>query len=134
VVSWGVSPKGFDQGEVTVSEWFPATNTPTSTQGEVAHYANSMQINLSPWDVVIEFQHQSVVGKGDDGTPQIASKVVERIVMSPHHAKAMHAGLGEAVAQWEANFGPLRDLRGLVPQVLPIATPSVTPKEGSEQS
>jgi len=74
-----------------------------------------MRLNISPWDILLEFHHQSIVGADPEGTAQVATKLVERIVMSPQHAKALHNALGQAVAQWEAAFGELPDLLGVDP-------------------
>lgn len=41
-------------------------------------------------------------------TPQIRKvRIVSRVGTSPQHAKALHKVLGDKIAEWEKNFGPI---------------------------
>lgn len=74
-------------------------------------YVNGVQVQMSPWDVVFEFQHVIVIGQTEAGEPQVAVQSADRVIMSPHHAKAFLGALTETLKKWEGAFGELPDLR-----------------------
>ncbi len=84
-----------------------------SPEPDVSRYVNGVLVQQSPWDFVLDLRHQYLIAdRGREGEePSVASQTVARIVMSPQHAKALHALLGEALSAWEQSFGELRDLR-----------------------
>lgn len=65
-------------------------------------YANSVQVRLSVWDFLLNF--------GTMHQPSPESLEVEDfqgIYLSPQQAKALHALLGQNLAQYEAAFGTI---------------------------
>jgi hypothetical protein len=82
-----------------------------SPQDPSSTYVNGADINASPWDFQFNFQRLVVLGRNEAGEPQVAAQIVDRIVMSPHHARALHAMLGEALTAWEKAHGAIPDLR-----------------------
>jgi hypothetical protein len=77
-------------------------------------YTNSLQVSLTPYDVLLEFLRQGSSGDptkaipvGPDG--HAAGEVRDRlsVAMSPMHCKAMIASMVLVVQQFEAQFGPI---------------------------
>ncbi len=72
-------------------------------------YSNSVQIQLSSWDLSFEFAQLSFIRNEQEGQPATAAvKAVQRIVMSPQHAKAFSEILRQNVEEWEKQFGEIR--------------------------
>jgi hypothetical protein len=98
-----------------VSDFLPYTfTTPTpstQTQVEFGQYVNGISVMTSQWDFVFDFQQMTILGKSEEGEPQVALRHVERLIMSPQHAKAFHAVLTETLQRYEASFGVVPDLR-----------------------
>lgn len=63
-------------------------------------YANVVFINYTPAEMVIDF------GQVLPRTPRGA--LTARIIMSPIHAKLLHAALGQNIANYEHQFGEIR--------------------------
>ncbi len=63
-------------------------------------YANLAFINYTPAEIVVDFAQ--VLPR----TPRGA--VAARIIMSPIHAKLLHAALGQNLANFENQFGEIR--------------------------
>ncbi len=68
-----------------------------------ASYANSVQIRASVWDFFLQF------GTVAKQTPEdVEIHAIQGIYLSPQQAKALHAVLGENLAQYEQAFGPIK--------------------------
>ena len=65
-----------------------------------AVYANVAFINFTPAEMVIDFAQ--VLPR----TPRGA--LTARVIMSPIHAKLLHAALGQTLANFERQFGEIR--------------------------
>lgn len=83
-------------------QWVPAVNV-----GNPGRYCNNVQIIHSLWDFNFEFAQMAPIPRGENEPPEVAHNLVERIVMSPQHAKAFLAVLAQNVEQWEEQFGEL---------------------------
>ena len=72
-------------------------------------YSNNAQILLSTWDFTFEFSQLALTSSEQEGQPPQASTVgVQRVIMSPQHAKAFSEILRQNVAEWERQFGEIR--------------------------
>jgi Protein of unknown function (DUF3467) len=75
-----------------------------------ARYVNGSRIDYTQWDMTFDFL---LVTPADEipeeagAEPVYATERVARIIMSPMHAKALAARIGEAVEAWEKKFGRL---------------------------
>jgi hypothetical protein len=67
----------------------------------VAPYSNLVMIHHNPEEFTFHFVH--VFTNGTHG------KLVSSAVVSPGHAKRLWRALGENIARYEAQFGPIRD-------------------------
>jgi hypothetical protein len=63
-------------------------------------YANFVFITHSAAEVILDFAQ--VLPRAPKG------KVQSRIVMTPMHAKLLHAALGKNLEQYESKFGPVQ--------------------------
>ena len=63
-------------------------------------YANVAFINYTPAEMVLDFAQ--VLPR----TPR--GQVTARVIMSPVHAKLLHAALGQNIANFERQFGEIR--------------------------
>lgn len=63
-------------------------------------YANVAFINFTPAELVIDFAQ--VLPRTPRGT------LTARVIMSPIHAKLLHAALGQNLANFERQFGEIR--------------------------
>lgn len=73
-----------------------------------SRYCNGVEIFNTQWDFTMELFHivpSSAPEVG--GQPSITRNVVERIVMSPTHAKAFMEILQQNVAQYEQQYGSI---------------------------
>ena len=86
-------------------------------QPEPMTYVNGVAITVSPWDFCMMFSRavpseplsadpEAQLGAVRREVPMVG-EIVERIVMSPEHAKALAAQLTENVALFEAEFGEI---------------------------
>jgi len=110
---------------------FPIIRPPRGqVAAEATTYVNGVAITVSPWDFCLMFSRaiptepladdpEAQLGQGRREVP-LQGEVVQRIVMSPEHAKAMATQLAENVAMYEDEFGP-------IPQ------PRADPKANGEQ-
>jgi hypothetical protein len=72
-------------------------------------YSNNVQLLLSSWDITFEFSQFALIPSEEEGQPPVASKIiVQRIVMSPQHAKAFLNILSENLDAWERQFGEIQ--------------------------
>jgi hypothetical protein len=72
-------------------------------------YCNNVRITSSFFDFYIEFlQNVPVLVGQTGGPPENSPNLVQRIVMSPEHAKALLELLGESVANYEGQFGEIK--------------------------
>ncbi len=67
-------------------------------------YSNLAVITHSTSEFIVDFVRIM------PGTPK--AKVKSRIVLTPEHAKRLMAALQDNVAKYEANFGPIKNLKG----------------------
>jgi hypothetical protein len=65
-----------------------------------AVYSNVAFINYTPAEIVLDFAQ--VLPRMPRGS------LMARIIMSPVHAKLLHAALGQNLANFEAQFGEIR--------------------------
>ena len=65
-----------------------------------AVYANVAFINFTPAEMVLDFAQ--VVPRTPRGT------LTARVIMSPIHAKLLHAALGQNLANFERQFGAIK--------------------------
>ena len=66
-------------------------------------YSNSVQVRASLWDFFLQF------GRLGSQTPEeVEIHVFQGVYLSPQQAKALHAVLGENLAQYENAFGKIR--------------------------
>jgi len=79
--------------------------------GPDPQYTNGVQMNTSPWDFAFAFQLITPIGNAPDGSVVATGRIVQRIVMSPTHAKAFLGALTKTVEQWETSFGPIPELQ-----------------------
>jgi hypothetical protein len=63
-------------------------------------YANVAFINYTPAEMVLDFAQ--VLPRTPRGT------LTARVIMSPIHAKLLHAALGQNIANYEHQFGEIR--------------------------
>ena len=63
-------------------------------------YANLALISHSNSEVIIDF------ARALPGLPK--AKVHARIILTPHNAKALHRALGDNLAKFEAQYGPIQ--------------------------
>ena len=74
-----------------------------------SQYSNGAQIVISVWDFNFEFYHVVPIPSEQEGEPPTLSRsVVQRVVMSPQHAKAFSEILGQNVAAWEQQYGEIQ--------------------------
>ena len=57
---------------------------PTAAPSVVPRYVNTVKLQMSPWDVTLEFSHLYPVAGETETTNEVASEVVARLTMSPH--------------------------------------------------
>lgn len=63
-------------------------------------YANLAFINYTPAEVVLDFAQ--ILPRTPRGS------LTARVIMSPMHAKLLHAALGQNIANFERQFGEIR--------------------------
>ena len=84
----------------------PSSESPsvtlTKTPGYRDGYANSVQIRLSMWDLLLTFGTLQ-----QTGPDTLELENFQGIFMSPQQAKALYGLLGQNLAQYEAAFGPI---------------------------
>jgi hypothetical protein len=89
------------------------------SQVEPTTYINGVSITVSPWDFCLLFSRAlpaEPLSEDPQARPNaqrerrelaMQGEVVQRIVMSPEHAKAMVSQLAENVAMFESEFGTI---------------------------
>jgi hypothetical protein len=100
-------------------EGFRIVRPPRAQPPEPTTYINGVAVTVSPWDFCLMFSRalptdplvndpQAQIGKGG-ARREVAmqGEVVQRIVMSPEHAKAMAAQLAQNIVLFESEFGPI---------------------------
>ena len=77
-------------------------------------YANSVQVRISVWDFFLVFgtMHQETAD-------QVEVDNFQGIYLSPQQAKALQQVLGQNLAQYEQDFGPI----ALEPRIIPPGGP-----------
>src|SRR4051794_37827283 len=71
-----------------------------------AAYTNGVQIIASQWDLTILFFHTIPTGPANEqGEMPAEQRVVQGVVMSPQHAKAVALVLDKNVRAWEEQNG-----------------------------
>lgn len=85
-------------------ETWTTTGTAEARLRSAGRYSNSVEILTTEFEFAIEFS-QTVPVRTEQGGLTIDKRFVERVVMSPHHAKAFSTMLGRFVAGFEAQFG-----------------------------
>jgi hypothetical protein len=74
-----------------------------------ATYSNFAIITHTPAEVIIDYARVL------PNTPK--SKIVARIILTPMNAKILHKALGDNLAKYEAQFGPIVIPTGLADQL-----------------
>ena len=84
--------------------------TPLGAGGVPApSYCNAVQMWFSQWDFAFEFSLLAAVPPSEAGQqPQVMKYVVDRVIMSPQHAKAFLDVLRKNVEQFEQQHGELQ--------------------------
>jgi Protein of unknown function (DUF3467) len=109
-------------------EQFPLLyqGAPTVLPTLPTNYVNGVAITVSPWDFCLLFirglpnqplseaQDAEIVGGRRRGP--LEAEIVQRVVMSPEHAKSMVARLQENVELYEGEYGEI--------PTIPVAPPS----------
>jgi len=72
-----------------------------------ASYCNGVQVTTSEWDVTCLFFHSIPVPSEESGMGATERRLVQGVVMSPQHAKALALVLQRNVASWEERNGPI---------------------------
>ena len=80
-----------------------------------AVYANVAFISHTPAEII--FDLAQVLPRTNRG------KVVSRIIMSPMHAKLLHRALGQNIANFEQQYGPIRFPRTLADELFKFPPP-----------
>ena len=80
-----------------------------------AIYTNFAIITHSPSEVIIDYARVL------PNTPK--SKIVARIILTPMNAKVLHKALGDNLAKYEAQFGPIVIPTGLADQLFKPSKP-----------
>lgn len=75
---------------------------------DAGKYCNSVNIINSSWEFMFVFAQLVPVGVDEDGDFQIEAVPIERLLMSPQHAKAFLRVLTENLAKWEATYGEIQ--------------------------
>jgi hypothetical protein len=77
-------------------------------------YANAVQVMFSPWDLMLDFIQLAAVQQmteGENGEQRTetvtATQGVQRVVMSPQHAKAFLRILKENLDNYEKLYGEI---------------------------
>jgi uncharacterized protein DUF3467 len=72
-------------------------------------YCNSAKVVISFFDFNFEFSQNVPVYRGQAGDlPAISANPIQRIVMSPEHAKAFLKLLRDSVANYEEQYGEIK--------------------------
>lgn len=82
-------------------------------------YSNSAQIVVSFFDFSFEFNQTVPVESQAGELPGVSTSLVQRIVMSPQHAKAFLNALQQNVDHYEQQFGEIPPAPQLPPQEPP---------------
>jgi hypothetical protein len=83
-------------------------------------YANFALITHSPSEFVLDFARLT------PGVPK--ARIHARIIMTPQNLKSLHRALAENIMRYEAQFGPIPDLRQ------PEATVDFTESAGGDKT
>jgi hypothetical protein len=75
-------------------------------------YSNLAIITHSPSEFVIDFVRMM------PGIPK--AEVKSRIILTPEHAKRLLLALKENITKFESAHGPIKNIEGLVPPVIPM--------------
>ena len=77
-----------------------------------SRYCNAVEIRVGAWELQFEFSQLTPVftGQPPGEEVQLTKQVIERIVMSPQHAKAFQKILNENVSAYEKMFGEFPDV------------------------
>ena len=87
--------------------WLP-NNMNVTPSPSLPRYCNATNVMFSQWDVMFEFSQIVATPPGTpDDAPQVARHVVERLIMSPQHAKAFSQVLSENIKHFEAEHGEI---------------------------
>lgn len=70
-------------------------------------YCNNVNILNSQWDFMFDFGQLVPVASDGEGNMQVELRHIERILMSPAHAKAFLRVLETNVSGWEERFGEI---------------------------
>ena len=98
-----------------------------------AVYCNGVQIAVSPWDVTFIFIH-AVPGTLQQSGPidesQVEKRLVQAVVMSPQHAKALAQILDINVRTWEDLNGEINLAPTVVEEIERLRTGGGEPPTG----
>lgn len=82
----------------------PQLNIELSEEAAEGIYSNLAVITHSPAEFVIDFIRVM------PGVPK--AKVKSRIVITPQHAKRLMRAIGENIAKYESQYGPIQESKG----------------------
>ncbi|MDR3736178.1 MAG: DUF3467 domain-containing protein [Acidobacteriaceae bacterium] len=80
----------------------PHTVTVSNAEGYRNSYANSVQVRMSVWDFFMVFGTMQQTSK-----EEVMVENFQGIYLSPQQAKALAHVLGQNLAQYEQDFGPI---------------------------
>lgn len=98
-------------------------------------YCNGVQVATSQWDITVLFFHSSplpanVEEGGDLSQGNFERRVVQAVVMSPQHAKALATVLTHNIEVWEQNNGEI----AVPPEVLAGLTGAISADQAGQSS
>ena len=109
-------PKGWPTMTESNPEWMLV---PGGAAGPNS-YCNSVQISTSPWDITLELSVLvPIPADQPNGVPTVSKTVLNRLLMSPGHAKAFKDALTTSLEQWEDQFGEIPPLPPMPPPQTP---------------
>ena len=90
----------------------PPTGVGREQAGPAGRYCNHTFVSNSKFDFMFDFfQLIPRVGPpSEDGTTLAEARLIERIIMSPQHARAFLQVLTDNFQRWESTYGQLPEL------------------------
>jgi hypothetical protein len=93
-------------------ETTPEQTQESTPQATPLLYANVTAVRSGPFDVALDFGYLAVSVEGH-APNETQTQWGTRVAMSWEHARALHELLGEQIAKYEENVGPLPDIARL---------------------
>lgn len=100
------SPKD-PEGQARQQTGQPQVRVRVDERDMTTSYANAFRANPTADEVMIDFGINLPAGNPQDGQPEIAFQISDRIVMNFYAAKRLALALGQIVRRYEQEFGEL---------------------------